>query len=103
MHKYNPGCSTMMECISKGSGCPMYSKLIVATLMGLLLYSVMELIAEQLVKNKFTLWGDVMVVTHDDIVGHEYETKMWVKLFNLMIGIFTFMVVYNHLSRKSVV
>ena len=94
----SPGCSTMLECISKGEGCPMYSKLIVSALMALLLYSVMELVAEQLVKNKFSMWGDVMVVTIDDVPRHEYETKMWVKLLNLLVGILTFMVVYNHLS-----
>lgn len=77
----------------------MYSKLIVSALMALLLYTVMELVAEQLVKHKFTSWGDVMVVTREDgQPRHEYETKMWVKLVNLLIGILTFMMVYNHLS-----
>lgn len=100
-YENTPGCTSMLECVAKGEGCPMYSKLIVSVLMALLLYSVFELIAEQLVKNKYTTFGDVMVVTVDDNTRHEYETKMWVKLFNLMVGAVTFMIVYNHLSKNT--
>lgn len=94
------GCSTMMECISKGEGCPMYSKLIVSALLALLLYVVMEFIGEQMCKHKFDSWGDVLVVTRNNVCSHEYETKMWVKVMNLAIGIIVFFLTWRHLSRQ---
>lgn len=95
-----PGCSSMTECIQKGEGCPMYTKLIVSTLMAILLFTVMEMIGEQMVKHKFDAWGHVMVVTDTDdhIPRHEYDTKLWVKIMNIVIGSITFFIVYKHLS-----
>lgn len=95
-----PGCTSMMECISKGEGCPMYTKLIVCTLMAILIYMVMEFIGEEMVKNKFQAWGDILVVTPgpDHVPRHEYETRLWVKLMNLAVGLISFAVVWRHLT-----
>lgn len=97
-------CSTFVDCIVRNEGCPMYSKLIVCTLMAILMFVVMELIAEQLVKHKFTSWGDVMVVTNadDHIPFHAYETKPWVKFLSLGVGAITFAIVYRHLTVDRV-
>lgn len=100
-YRQRAGCSTMVECIAKGDGCPMYTKLIVSVLFGLLLYTVMEFIGEQMCKHKFDSWGHILVVTRDNVCSHEYETKLWVKIMNLLVGIAVVFVTWRHLSRKN--
>lgn len=92
----------MTECISKGRGCPMYSRWIVSVLMACLLYVVMEYASEQLVKHHFESIGDIMVVTVDDEVIHQYETKLWVKVASVGVAILTLALTYEHLSQRAI-
>ncbi len=95
-------CSTMLECITQNEGCPTYSKLVVSSLMALLMFAVAEYTSEQLVKHKYSTFGDVMVVTKvNGEPEHSYETKTWVKLMNICIAIVSFWVVYRHLGKAS--
>ncbi len=93
-------CSTMTECISRGRGCPLYTKLIVCTLMAILVYVVAEFVGEQMVKHKFASWGDILIVTPDPdkMPQHEYETKLWVKLVNLFVAVIAFALFWTHLT-----
>lgn len=95
-------CQSMTECIVKGRGCPMYSRWIVSVLMACLLYVVMEYASEQLVKHKFRMFGDVMVVTVEDEVIHEYETKLWVKVVSVVVALMTLVLTYEHLSKRAI-
>lgn len=80
----------------------MYSRWIVSVLMACLLYVVMEYASEQLVKHQFDLFGDVMVVTVEDEVIHQYETKLWVKVLSVVVAFTTLVMTYEHLSKRAV-